>query len=121
MADTRPLAFVVEDDPQLSHIFSITLQKHFTTRPITDGNAALAELAQARPTLVVLDLNLPGAQGAEILDYIRKDSRLKTTRVVLCTADAVQADLLDSKADIILLKPVSPIQLRDIAVRICGQ
>jgi two-component system response regulator AdeR len=115
---TKPLAFVVEDDPQLSQIFTLTLNELYETEAITDGSQALVRLSQIIPHLVVLDINLPGASGTEILHSIRADSRLDSTRVILATADSHMADELREKADIVLLKPISIAQLRDLARRL---
>lgn len=114
----RPLALIVEDDPQLSRIFTITLSESFEVEAITDGAQALARLAEIVPHLIILDLNLPGASGAQILHAVRADSRFDTTRVILATANARHAAELQDKADIVLLKPVSPSQLRDLAERL---
>jgi len=70
------------------------------------------------PQIVVLDLNLPGISGADILAHIRADKRLSKTHVILATADERQAETLTDDADIVLLKPVSPTQLRELALRI---
>ena len=115
---SKPLAFVVEDDPHLSQIFSIALSDCFVVETITDGAKALAWLGEIVPHLVVLDLNLPDASGAQILQSIRTDSRLKSTRVILATADPRQAYDLQEKADIVLLKPISIVQLRDLSERL---
>jgi CheY-like chemotaxis protein len=115
---SRPLAFIVEDDPQLSRIFSLTLNEVYETESITDGAQALERLSKAAPQLVVLDINLPGVSGVEILHSIRADSRLESTRVILATADSRMADELREKADIVLLKPISIVQLRDLAQRL---
>ena len=115
---TKPLAFVVEDDPHLSQIFTLTLSELFEVQAITDGTQALIRLADVVPHLVVLDINLPGASGAQILHSIRDDTRFGSTRVILVTANPRQADELRDKADIVLLKPISIIQLRDFAERL---
>ena len=115
---TKPLALIVEDDPQLSRIFSVTLKSEFTVETATDGNSALARLAQIVPDIIVLDLHLPGKSGADILAAIRADSRLVKSMVILATADARQAETLADQADIVLLKPVSPVQLRALASRL---
>ena len=115
---TKPLALIVEDDPQLSQIFTLTLSELFETEAITDGAQALVRLADVVPHLVVLDINLPGASGVQILHSIRADSRFNSTRVILATADSRQADELQDKADIVLLKPVSISQLREFAQRL---
>jgi two-component system, OmpR family, response regulator len=114
---TKPFALIIEDDPQLSRVFSLTLQADFETEVIEDGSAALQRLTTIKPTVVLLDLNLPGASGRSILAAIRADVRLAGTHVILCTADERQADSLNEEADIVLLKPVSPAQLRQIASR----
>lgn len=111
------LAFIIEDDPQLNHVFSVTLKADFEIHSIVDGMRAIEELATTSPALVVLDMNLPGASGREVLTYIRAQKHLSDTRVILATADALQADLLQDEVDLVLLKPVSPVQLRDLASR----
>lgn len=112
-----PVALIIEDDLQLSQIFAKTLQGQFETEIAGDGGSALARLAQLTPDLVLLDLNLPGPNGGEILHTIREDLRLAAVPVILCTADDRQADMLQDKADVVLLKPISPSQLRSIASR----
>jgi len=114
---TKPLALIIEDDTQLSDIFTIALQVYFEIETITDGLKASERLKQVMPNLVLLDLNLPGLSGGKILDQIRDDERLNKTHVILTTADDRQAEMLDSKADVILLKPISPVQLSTIASR----
>jgi len=115
---TKPLALIIEDDPKLSQIISLTLKSDFEIIAIADGKTALSQLREVVPAIVILDLNLPGASGKDILKTIRADARLSKTRVILATADAIQADLLSEEADIVLLKPVSPLQLREIAGRL---
>lgn len=114
----KPLALIVEDDPHLSRIFSITLSEAFETETITDGSHALERLKEVVPHLLVLDINLPGVSGAEILHTVRSTGRLGSVRVILATADSRQAHDLQDKADIVLLKPISPAQLRDLSNRL---
>jgi CheY-like chemotaxis protein len=114
----KPIAFVIEDDPQLCQIMSITLEGNFDVHAISNGNEALSRLANEIPRIIILDLNLPGVSGDDILSYIRADERLKQVSVILCTANERLADSLRDEADLILLKPVSPIQLQEIASRL---
>lgn len=116
----KPLIYIIEDDPKLNEITNITLQNDFEIETCRDGTEAFNRLKTITPNIVVLDLNLPGTSGAAILSMIRSDARLKQTRVILTTADERQAETLTDSADIILLKPVSPSQLRDLAIRISG-
>ncbi len=117
---TKPLVLIIEDDPQLSQIFSVTLKADFEVETLIDGDAALARLLQIVPQIIILDLNLPGSSGKEILTQVRADPRLTHTRVILATADDRQADTLRDQADVVLLKPISPTQLRELATRLRG-
>lgn len=114
----KPLAFIIEDDQQLNHLFGLTLKADFDLVQVYHGSEALAKLQGQAPDLIVLDMNLPGTPGAKILEYVRAEERFSCTRVILATADALQADALSDQADIVLLKPVSPAQLKDLAKRI---
>jgi DNA-binding response OmpR family regulator len=114
---STPVVFVVEDDPKLTKIITFTLQENFEIETCSDGGLAVERLKQIVPDIVILDLNLPGVSGREVLEGIRADVRLANTRVILTTADERQAETLNNDADIILLKPVSPTQLREMALR----
>jgi CheY-like chemotaxis protein len=67
---------------------------------------------------VLLDLHLPEISGDRILHMIRMDDDLKSTTVLLVTADSAMADFLVDKSDYVLQKPISFIQLRAMAERI---
>lgn len=111
-------ALIIEDDPALNEIMAITLQGDFEIEKCADGKVGLTRLQEITPNIVVLDLNLPGASGREILTAIRSDTRFAKTRVILTTADERQAETMTDEVDIVLLKPVSPVQLRDLALRL---
>ena len=115
----NPLVLIVEDDPTQNQIFTITLESDFDVETYSDGDSASARLDEVAPALLVLDLNLPGVPGREILAQVRADERMAETRVILTTADEQQADMLFEQADIVLLKPISPGQLKDLAKRLC--
>lgn len=114
---TKPLVLIVEDDPKLNEIIKITLQNDFELEACTDGGVALELLGHIVPQIVVLDLNLPGSSGTDILKHIRASKQFAKTRVILATADDRQAETLTHSADITLLKPVSPALLREMALR----
>jgi CheY-like chemotaxis protein len=115
---TKPLALIVEDDPKLNQIFTLSLAEIYETEAVSDGDAALEQLTHVTPRIILLDLNLPGVSGSRIVSHIRADARLKDMVILLCTADDRQADALRDQVDFILLKPISPMQLRSIASRL---
>ena len=114
-------ALIIEDDSDLAIIFSQALQAAgFATGIIQDGDQALARLAITTPDVVVLDLHMPRVSGVEILRRIRADARLAGTRVIVATADMRATDMLQDQADLVLIKPVSFNQLRDLAGRLAS-
>ena len=115
---TKPLAVIIEDDPHLNEIMALTLQAEFEINSCADGTSGWHRLSEITPHIIVLDLNLPGMPGREILKKVRGDERFQTTTVSLTTADERQAETLTDVADIVLLKPVSPAQLRELALRL---
>jgi CheY-like chemotaxis protein len=83
---------------------------------VSDGDKALAfvqrtgEFAQApRPDLVLLDLNLPGRNGLEVLAELKADPELRVIPVVILTTSHADEDILRSyslHANAYVSKPV---------------
>jgi DNA-binding response OmpR family regulator len=119
MNPEKPLAFIIEDDEDLSIIFSEALSAAgFQTQMIRNGRLALEQLMETTPKVVILDMHLPGLSGLEILKYIRAEERLALTNVVVTTADAVMAEQVRDSADLALIKPITFGQLRDLSARL---
>ncbi|MBN1302893.1 MAG: response regulator [Anaerolineales bacterium] len=114
-----PLALVIEDDDKLSEIFSLALKAAmYDVQAVKDGKKACSLLSTVSPVLIVLDLHLPNVSGDKILKYIREQSHLVNTKVILATADPQMADILRESSELVLIKPVSFSQLRDLALRL---
>lgn len=112
-------ALVIEDDIDLSTIFFEALKAAgFAAEVIHDGAVAVKRLKAIAPDVVVLDLHLPNVSGDELLTQIRSDARLRDTRVIVTTADPRMAEPLQEVADLVLIKPISFSQLRDLAKRL---
>ncbi len=67
--------------------------------------------------MIILDLRIPKISGAQLLLHIKTDDRLADTRVIVTTANAAAAAEVDAVADLVLLKPYTYSQLRDMARR----
>ena len=82
----------------------------------TDGIEAMAFLRREgayvnalRPSIILLDLNLPKMDGREVLAHIKEDENLKTIPIVILTTSEAEADILKSyqlRANCYLSKPV---------------
>lgn len=49
--------------------------------------SALGYLSQATPDVVFLDINMPGANGFEVLSYVKREPRMAHVPVIFVTAD----------------------------------
>lgn len=116
---SEPLALVIEDEADLAEIFTEALRAAgFATETIRSGDLARERLAGVAPDVVVLDLHLPRVDGDQLLRQIRGDDRLQKTRVIIVSADPLMAETLDGQAELVLIKPISFSQLRDLAARL---
>lgn len=112
-------ALVIEDNADLSEIFSRALQvAGFEVEPIQDGLIAQARLKETIPNVVVLDMHLPGVDGPTLLKQIHADERLRKTRIIIATADSAKAEHYRNMATIVLIKPITFSSLRDISARL---
>jgi DNA-binding response OmpR family regulator len=116
---TNKIALVIEDDFDASTIFATALGKAgFETEVISEGDAAVARLETITPALILLDLHLPRIVGTEILAGIRANERFKDTRVIVTTADSRMGESVRAQADLVLLKPTTFSQVRDLSARL---
>ncbi|CAG1013874.1 Polar-differentiation response regulator DivK [Anaerolineales bacterium] len=112
------IALVIEDDQDLSSIFTDALKAAgYRVETIRDGAVAQQRLKETNPEIVILDMHLPNVEGGKLLEQIRADERLVKTRVILATADALLGEYYEKKADLVLVKPISFSQLRDLTAR----
>ena len=101
---------VVDDDLELSGLIAFALRRAgYLTVEAADGRTALEVHAKELPDLVILDYNLPGLDGVEVLERLRAGG--DKTPVMMLTVRADEEDqvrALDCGADDYLTKPFSP-------------
>src|SRR5690242_15909146 len=77
---------LVDDDTFVLRSYRDRLSAHgFQVNTAGDGTAAIAILRAARPDLVVLDLMMPNLSGVDVLKFMRSETRLKATPVIVLT------------------------------------
>jgi CheY-like chemotaxis protein len=113
------LALIIEDDEDLSEIFGQALSAAgYNTEIIRDGQTALERIKHIVPKVITLDMHIPHVPGDVVLKQIRADQRLAKTRVVVTTADAQMAESMRTLSDLVLIKPITFSQLRDLTARL---
>jgi DNA-binding response OmpR family regulator len=113
---TMKTILVVDDEPIVRDVVAKYLQREgFRTIEAGDGDTARALFESESPSLVVLDVMMPGTDGLSLCRYIRARSE---TPVILLTALGEEADRivgLELGADDYITKPFSP---RELTVRV---
>ena len=95
---------------------------------LTDGEEAIKYLYRrgsyadaARPDCILLDWNLPKADGSEVLEIVRKDNSLKQVPVIVLSGSHEQTDVLKAyhlKANAYVTKPIDLSGLHTI-IEVC--
>ncbi len=106
---------VVDDEPDIVALVAYHLAKtNYRVSTASNGTDALAIARQERPSLLVLDLMLPGMSGFDVLEHIRAQESTRHIAVLMLTARKEEQDRirgLSLGADDYLTKPFSPQEL----------
>lgn len=108
---------IVEDDKNINRLMTLSIGKGFEITQVYDGLEAFEKIRFEKPDLVVLDLMLPGMDGLEICQSIKKDPALKDTIVIIVSAmDATSNRFKGIRygADYYIKKPFDPDELRSL-------
>jgi CheY-like chemotaxis protein len=119
-ASARPYRIMlVEDDPADAMLVEEALVDGVQDRSLVqvpDGVAALEHLRdpdRPRPDLIVLDLNMPRMNGAEMLKILKDDEELRAIPVVILTTSAANEDISSAYATHASAYVVKPVNLDD--------
>jgi len=116
----RPIEILlIEDSPSDANLIQISFKQAKIAnnlRWVEDGETALDYLLQQgdyanspRPDLIVLDLNLPGMDGQEVLTSVKSHPTLKRIPVIVLTTSEDEEDILKSyelNANCYITKPI---------------
>jgi CheY-like chemotaxis protein len=115
----KPFVLIIEDDRDIVALYRQVLDMAgYQTEISLNGKDAMERLPALRPDIILLDLQLPGMSGVEILKRIRADENLRSTPVVVITAYAQFSESLPVEPDLVLLKPVDIHQLSNLVQRL---
>ncbi|HEY0930432.1 MAG TPA: response regulator transcription factor [Gemmatimonas sp.] len=106
---------VVDDEPEIVALVAYHLAKAgYRVATAASGSDALEVARRERPSLIVLDLMLPGMSGFDVLEQLRADDSTREVAVLMLTARREEPDRirgLSLGADDYLTKPFSPAEL----------
>jgi CheY-like chemotaxis protein len=117
---------IVDDDEFIRKLIATTLEDvaQFELHEAADGVQALEVARRERPTLVFLDVDMPGLDGIDACRRLREDAATTETTIVMLTAahgDRVESRAEEAGADLFLTKPFSPLDLLRLVDRLSEQ
>src|SRR6267143_1326639 len=114
--DTRPHIVVVEDEATQRQLLVDYLDKHFRVSGVDSGTALRKLVERELPTVVLLDVGLPGEDGFALARWLReKSGRIGIIMVTAATDTVDRVVGLETGADDYIAKPV---ELRELLARV---
>jgi response regulator RpfG family c-di-GMP phosphodiesterase len=112
---------IVDDDPALRELLRTTLTAEFEVAEAADAERA-SDLARLwRPTLVLLDVEMPGLDGLTFCSDLKRKQVYGAPLVVLLTGSEISdEEATFVGADSLLHKPFSPLELVGVIDRLTG-
>lgn len=104
--------WIVDDDDEMSHAVKLMLQLlDCSARTYRDARSAVEQLmAGKRPDLIILDINMPGVSGIDMLEFLRRRQEFRHIPVVMLsteTADVQVDEAMELGANAFVFKPVT--------------
>lgn len=103
---------IVDDEDDIRQILTYNLEKEgFQTFEASTGESGIKKAIEVRPDLILLDVMMPGMDGIEVCETLRKTAGYEDTLICFLTArneDYSQIAGLDAGADDYVAKPIKP-------------
>ena len=103
---------IADDEPDILEIIQFNLQAEgYEVRTAKNGTEAIEKVKNFLPDLIILDIMMPGKNGIEVCNILRKQPLFKDTLIIFLTAlsdENSEIRGLESGADDYLSKPISP-------------
>jgi len=98
MSKDRPASIlIVDDDPEIVVMLQTRLSaRGYKVSTASDGKAAIEMAKRERPTLVLLDVMMPGKSGWEVARALKQDPVTQSIKIVMVTAIGEQVNELTS-------------------------
>ena len=86
MKERRHVIMMIDDDETYLATGGKILEKRFTVYPVTSGGAAIAILKKIEVDLILLDIEMPGMNGYEVIQRLKQDSQTSEIPVIFLTS-----------------------------------
>jgi two-component system chemotaxis response regulator CheY len=104
-------ALIIDDNRQTADALKQMLDLlGVSARTAYGASPALAVLREHIPSVVLLDINMPGLDGTEVLAFLRREPRLLSVPVIVVTSDdqpETRQRVMKGGATAMLIKPAT--------------
>jgi len=111
----REKIVVIEDEPDIVEVISYNLKREgFNVLAVDRGDESINLIRNQSPSLIILDLMLPGMDGLSVCRQLKSDPMVNDIPVIIISAKGEESDIvvgLEMGADDYLTKPFSPREL----------
>lgn len=107
-ADKRPKVLLAEDNEDMRLFIRSILTEDYRLAEAEDGQAALAQIQDSWPDLIISDVMMPNMDGLELCQTLRTDEDTSHIPIILLTAkgsEEAQVSGLETGADDYIVKP----------------
>jgi DNA-binding response OmpR family regulator len=106
---------IVDDEPNIVAALEYLLQRsHYEVLTAQDGDAALRQVEEHVPDLVLLDVMMPSKSGYEVCQRMRERPEWRHIKIIMLSAKGREAEVskgLSLGADLYVTKPFSNTEL----------
>jgi DNA-binding response OmpR family regulator len=103
-----------DDEPTRELLVTVLATEGFKVTSVPDGPSCLAAMAGDPPDVLVLDVMMPGMDGYQVMEILRRDFPDAEVKVVMLTAKTTDEDVWNgwrSGVDYYMAKPFDPDEL----------
>ncbi len=104
-------ALIVDDNRQMAESLAQMLDFYNIHSEIAFGSrAGMASLKDMTPSIIFLDINMPGVSGFDVLGFVKREPRLSEVPVIFVTSDDQPESsqrAIEAGADAYIIKPVN--------------
>jgi DNA-binding response OmpR family regulator len=120
-----PVVLLVDDERSIRTICRVNLEGDgLAVTEAADGSEALEEVRRSRPSLVLLDVMMPGLDGWSVAEQLASDDETSDIPVVFLSARAAHEDRLHAQelgAVGYVVKPFDPLELAGAVREVLGR
>jgi DNA-binding response OmpR family regulator len=110
---------IADDEPNIVISLEFLMKREgYQVLLARDGGEALAVIARERPSLVLLDVMMPGKSGFDVCQSVRADETLSGVKIVLLTAKGRETDIAKGLALGATDYMTKPFSTKELAARV---